>query len=229
MDLLDQHHVSWIDFFSDLPTAASSAYRTFPSRRLFGHDDGTGIPSSSRMMPPKPTPCALACGVVRRSGLRLLDPVAENDEHPPTDIRKGQSFVSMIVNALERARAGTTRSSSSRTTSMAVFYDHGRSSRANQGGARNPDGIDPGQCADASNKPARTQPGGGANCNFSAHDAAAICPGFTPPDLTGVLRQLRSARVRVPFVAVSPFSRPPTSRTRWRPYLAAGVHREAVR
>jgi hypothetical protein len=78
------------------------------------------------------------------------------------------------------------------------------------GAVRNPDGIDPGQCADLSNPPASTLPGGGANCNVvSPAEALAICPTFTPlgpyPADCANFDQLG---VRVPFIAVSPFSKP---------------------
>jgi phospholipase C len=73
----------------------------------------------------------------------------------------------------------------------------------------NPDGINPGQCADLSNPPASEQPGGGAQCDVSRSDAAAICPGFTAtgpyPANCANFNQLG---FRVPFIAVSPFSKP---------------------
>ena len=89
------------------------------------------------------------------------------------------------------------------------YYDHVAPPRAKQGGWRNPDGIDPGQCADLSAPPASQQPGGGTNCFVSRLDAASICSGFTPtgryPASCANFDQLG---FRVPFVAVSPFSKP---------------------
>jgi phospholipase C len=81
---------------------------------------------------------------------------------------------------------------------------------APQNGARTPDGIFPGQCADESNPPASEQPGGGATCNHSKTiDAPGICPDFTPtgpyPADCAAFDQLG---FRVPFAAVSPFSKP---------------------
>jgi phospholipase C len=89
------------------------------------------------------------------------------------------------------------------------FYDHVAPARARQGGALNPDGINPGQCADLSNPPASEQPGGGAQCGVSQAEALAICPNFTNtgpyPFSCANFNQLG---FRVPFIAVSPFSKP---------------------
>jgi phospholipase C len=89
------------------------------------------------------------------------------------------------------------------------FYDHVAPARAPQGGALSPDGIDPGQCADLSNPPASEQPGNGAQCTASEADALAICPKFTStgpyPFHCAHFNQLG---FRVPFIAVSPFSKP---------------------
>jgi phospholipase C len=81
---------------------------------------------------------------------------------------------------------------------------------ASQKGALNPDGINSGQCKDLSNPPASTQPGGGANCSISQTvDAPALCPTFTatgpyPPNCAN----FNQLGFRVPFIAVSPFSKP---------------------
>src|SRR5205807_5030101 len=64
-------------------------------------------------------------------------------------------------------------------------------------------------CEDLSNPPASEQPGGGAQCDISRSDAAAICPGFTAtgpyPASCANFNQLG---FRVPLIAVSPFSKP---------------------
>jgi phospholipase C len=133
----------------------------------------------------------------------------ENDEHPGSDIRLGQNHVAQIVNAV--------RSSPNWKDSIIFitydehggFYDHVGSPVAPQGGASNPDGIAPGQCADASNPPASSEPGGGANCSESESIEAAFCPGFTangpfPPGCA----DFNQLGMRVPLIAVSPFSKP---------------------
>ena len=90
---------------------------------------------------------------------------------------------------------------------------------APQGGARTPDGVYPGQCEDLSNPPASLQPGGGAECatnpisqtDTSVLDAEALCPQMKAnptgpyPKQCAAFDQLG---VRVPLIAVSPFSKP---------------------
>jgi len=93
------------------------------------------------------------------------------------------------------------------------FYDH-----VPPPAAAHPDGIDPGQCADLSNPPASLQPGGGAECtqpleggNSSVTAASLLCPAFAA-DPTGryprACANFDQLGVRVPFLAVSAFSRP---------------------
>jgi hypothetical protein len=90
---------------------------------------------------------------------------------------------------------------------------------APQGGAFTPDGIGPGQCADLSNPPASEELGGGAECSTnlldpadnSVADAKQLCPAFVNdpagpfPIDCATFDQLG---FRVPFVAISPFSKP---------------------
>jgi phosphoesterase family protein len=85
--------------------------------------------------------------------------------------------------------------------------------------ASTPDGIAPGQCADLSNPPASKQPGGGAECSSnpvsssdtSVADAERLCPQLatdpTGPYPTGCAN-FDLLGIRVPFIAVSPFSKP---------------------
>ena len=99
------------------------------------------------------------------------------------------------------------------------FYDHVQPPRAPQGGARTPDDIEPGQCADLSNVPASQQPGGGAQCSTnlasavdtSVNNAIALCPALAS-DPTGPFPKhcatFDQLGFRVPFIAVSPFAKP---------------------
>jgi hypothetical protein len=99
------------------------------------------------------------------------------------------------------------------------YYDHASSPRARQGGAKTPDGIAPGQCADLSNPPASLQPGGGAECSSnllsktdtSVLDAEQLCSQLAN-DPTGPYPEecatFNQEGVRVPFMAISPFSKP---------------------
>src|SRR5207237_125375 len=124
-------------------------------------------------------------------------------------IRGGQFFVSQIVRAVRSSACWQDSIVFITYDEHGGFYDHVAPPKAKQGGARNPDGIDPGLCADDSNPPVSEQPGAGAQSSVSPADAAALCPAFTPggpyPSSCPNFDQLG---FRVPFVAVSPFSIP---------------------
>ncbi len=81
---------------------------------------------------------------------------------------------------------------------------------APQGGALNPDGIDPGLCEDLSNPPASLLPGGGAQCEFSESDVAAICSTFTEETAPypAICANFNQLGFRVPFIVISPFAKP---------------------
>ena len=77
----------------------------------------------------------------------------------------------------------------------------------------------PGGCEDLSDPPASEQPGGGAECSFnflsatgtSLADAEALCPALAN-DPTGPYPKecanFNQEGVRLPFMAISPFSKP---------------------
>jgi phospholipase C len=99
------------------------------------------------------------------------------------------------------------------------FYDHVVPPRASQGHAPNPDGINPGQCADLSNPPTSLQPGQGAECSTNllsatdttVKDAADLCPQFAldpAGPFPAACANFDQYGLRVPFVAISPFSKP---------------------
>src|SRR6184192_1658302 len=159
-DLLDQNGVSWVNYFSDLPT--SGIFRPF---------------LSSHLQPVSAFSAQAAAGTL--PAVSLVDPILTGGQGNQSNDEHGG------------------------------FYDHVAPPAARQGGALNPDGINPGQCEDLSNPPASEQPGGGAQCTISQSDAAAICPGFTAtgpyPANCANFNQLG---FRVPFIAVSPFSKP---------------------
>jgi phospholipase C len=200
-DLLDQNGVSWVNYFSDLPTSGIFRQST-----------------SSHVQPVSAFSVAAATGTL--PAVSFVDPsffkdqtingsVYETDEHPPNDIRAGQYFVSQIVNALRKSPSWNDSILFITYDEHGGSYDHVAPAAARQGRALNPDGINPGQCEDLSNPPASEQPGGGAQCDISRSDAAAICPGFTAtgpyPASCANFNQLG---FRVPFIAVSPFSKP---------------------
>jgi len=88
--------VSWADYFQDAPQAG-----TF---RLFG---ATGIDPHFFPLPVLLQQAAGAPNLPALPSVSFVDPnfglfgiAQENDEHPPTDIQRGQAFVSLVVNAL---------------------------------------------------------------------------------------------------------------------------------
>src|SRR5215469_2017817 len=217
-DLLEAHAVTWADYFQDLP--AGGSFRLFSATPPFAHDPHflpytvflaqvSGVPGA----PPLPE-------------VSFVDPnfgffakAAENDEHPPADIQRGQAFISQLVNAVRNGPYWKDTIIFITYDEHGGFYDHVRPPQAPQGGARTPDGISPGQCADASNLPASAQPGGGAECSTNLVDpadssvanAAQLCAAFAANPTGPFPKECASfdqLGFRVPFIAVSPFSKP---------------------
>jgi phospholipase C len=202
-DLLNANGVSWTDYYSDLPYA-----------NIFNHSTASG-----HLKPVAQFATDAANGML--PAVAFVDPsvaadqmingnLYETDEHPPNDIRAGQYFVSTTVSALHNSPSWNDSILFITYDEHGGFYDHARPPAASQGGGATPDGIAPGQCADLSNPPASTEPGGGVTCNQSRDvEAPGICPDFTPtgpyPSDCATFDQLG---VRLPFIAVSPFAKP---------------------
>lgn len=208
-DLLDKNGVTWADYFQDFPQAAS--FRPLlvdrdphlvPLPVFFAQAADGSLPQVSFVDP----------------NFGVAGVASENDEHPPTDIQRGQAFVSQVVNAVRNSPNWQDSIIFITYDEHGGYYDHVKPPAAN-GGARTPDGIFPGQCADLSNPPASEQPGGGAECSTNAldpadnsvADAEALCPALAA-NPTGPFPAQCAAfgqfGVRIPFLAVSPFSKP---------------------
>jgi phospholipase C len=206
-DLLDQNGVSWADYFQDVPQSGS-----------FRPADVHNLPLAVFL--------AQASGVGSLPQVALVDPnlgvaghALENDEHPPTDIQRGQAYVSEVVNAVRNGPFWKDSIIFITYDEHGGFYDHAKPPRAPQAGRLNPDGINPGQCEDLSNPPASEQPGGGAECaqnpisttDTSVKDAEQLCPALAQ-DPSGpypaACANFNQLGVRVPLLAVSPFSKP---------------------
>jgi phospholipase C len=197
-DLLDNHGISWADYFDE--AAQDGIFRP---------------PDSAHTLP-------LAIFVQQAAGngtlpqVSLLDLSAVDDEHPPSDIQRGQYRVSQLIDAVRNGPFWKDSILFITYDEHGGFYDHVKPPQAPQNGERTPDGIYPGQCADLSNPPLSEQPGGGAKCssNFgsdtSLSDAEALCPTLAS-DPTGPFPASCAAfdqlGVRVPLIAVSPFSK----------------------
>lgn len=207
--LLNKFGVSWANYFQDAPQSASF------------------LPPNSHWLP-LVVFLAQAAGDSRAGPLpqvSFVDPdfglegTAENDEHPPSDIQRGQAYVSQVVSALRYGPYWQDSILFITYDEHGGFYDHIKPPAAAQGGALTPDGIAPGQCEDLSNPPASERPGGGANCSSnpisttdtSVKNAEALCPAMAE-DPTGPYpwqcANFNQLGVRVPLIAVSPFSKP---------------------
>jgi phospholipase C len=207
-DLMDKQGVTWADYFQDAPQGGDF--------RPFG---ATGVDPHFLPLPVFLAQAAGAPGVPALPQVSFVDPNfgligglrTENDEHPPTDIQRGQAFVSRVVNALRNGPFWQDSIIFITYDEHGGFYDHVKPARALQGHAPNPDGIDPGQCEDLSNPPASLKPGGGANCKISPAEAISLCPQLAA-DPTGLFpgfcANFDQLGFRVPFIAISPFSKP---------------------
>jgi phospholipase C len=219
-DLLDQHGIAWADYFQDAPQGAS--FRPFgappnidphfvPLQFFFAQAAG------SPQLPPLPQISFVDPNFglpVPNGGIQN-----QNDEHPPTDIQRGQAFVSRVVNAVRNGPFWQDSAIFITYDEHGGYYDHVEPPKAQQSGARTPDGISPGQCADLSNPPLSLLPGGGAECGFnlsgtldtSVGEAELLCPELITnptgpyPDGCASYDQLG---FRVPLMVVSPFAKP---------------------
>jgi phospholipase C len=207
-DLLENNGVSWADYFQDAPQGG--AFRQFSA---------TAIDPHFFPVPVFLAQAAGAPGVPELPTVTFVDPNfgifgirGENDEHPPTDIQRGQAFVSQVVNAV---RNGPHWDDS---VIFIVYDEHGGAyDHVAPPRAARPDAIGPGQCADLSNPPASLAPGGGAECHdnltggaTSVEDAIELCPAFAANPTGPFPRECASfdqLGVRVPFLAISPFSK----------------------
>jgi len=203
LDLLDSAGISWTDYFQDAARAA-----------VFRQPSGSATDAHFQPVQAFLSSAAGSMGAARLPQVSFVDPGAfgpnENDEHPPTDIQRGQLFVSQIVNAVRGGPYWQDSVVFITYDESGGFYDHVAPPLAPQGLARTPDGIFPGQCADLSNPPASQQPGAGAGCAVSESQARSLCAGLAQnpngpyPENCASFDQLG---VRVPFLVVSPFAK----------------------
>src|SRR5262245_36674980 len=200
-DRLDAAGITWVDYYTDLPFSlifATSSGHTKPISS-FATDAAAGTLPQVAFVDSSFT-----------ADVPINGSTYETDEHPPADIRAGEYATSQIITALRNSPSWNDSILFLTYDEHGGYYDHVKPALADQGGAITPDGIEPGQCADASNLPASAQPGGGVSCTHSATiDAPSICPGFTPTGpYPANCPNFNQLGFRVPLVAVSPFSKP---------------------
>ena len=213
-DLLDQGGVAWADYFSDVPQGGS--FRPFSASGADPHFLPVALFLAQASGAPGLSPLPSVAFIDPNFG--VLNPAAENDEHPPTDIQRGQAFVSQVVSALRNGPSWQDSVVFITYDEHCGSYDHVAPPPAPQGGARTPDGIAPGQCVDLSNPPMSLVPGAGAECSSnllsatdtSVADAIALCPALAANPTGPFPNQCASfdqLGFRVPFIAVSPFAK----------------------
>jgi len=209
-DLLNKYGVTWANYFQDAPQAAA-----------FLPNDPHFLPLAVFLAQAEGIP-----GTGALPQVSFVDPdfglegtLLENDEHPPTDIQRGQAYVSQVVNALRNGPYWKDSILFITYDEHGGYYDHAKSPAAPQGGALTPDGIAPGQCRDRSFPPFSEVPGGGAECSYnftsttdtSVADAEKLCPALAVnptgpyPAECATFNQLG---IRVPLIVVSPFAKP---------------------
>jgi phospholipase C len=210
-DLLDKNNVSWADYFQDAPQGAS--FRLFSTTSVDPH-----------FLPLASFYAQAAAGTL--PSVSFVDPnfdlsgaKAENDEHPPTDIQRGQVWVSQVISAVRNGPNWKDSIIFFTYDEHGGFYDHATPPAAPPNHALTPDGTAPGQCADLSNPPSSEQPGSGGECSSnpisttdtSVKDAIQLCPAMAA-NPTGPYPvscpNFNQLGVRIPFVAISPFSKP---------------------
>ena len=227
-DLLDAAGVTWLNYAEDLPTSATFrgnhlAFLAAHVRQLFNNvliksynptannfftdaADGT-LPQVSFIDPsflPSEFLTPLGPAFIGASG------GFETDEHPPFDIQAGEFVTSQIISAVRNGPNWKDSVIFLTYDEHGGFYDHVAPPAAAQRRALNPDGIDPGLCEDLSNPPASLLPGGGAECEFSESDVAAICATFTDETAPypAACANFNQLGFRVPFIVISPFAKP---------------------
>ena len=189
LDMLDNASVSWGEYvdasgLTELGIPYGALFRNPPLPPHFQTVDDFMSQAASGDLP----------------SVAFVDFSISNSEHPPYDIRAGEAEVAGIINAV---RTGPNWKDSIifwTYDEHGGFYDH-----VVPPSAVSPDNIPPGMCADASNTPASEKPGGGAQCSDSAAEEAQLCA----LALTGeaCITSFDQYGIRVPFVAISPFSK----------------------
>ena len=210
-DLLDNNKVSWADYSDDIPQGISFRNFLFDPLHFRGYSGPTPFGNVLNSFLQDAAAGTLPAISFVDPNFGILSPAKENDEHPGTngDIRKGQSFVAQAINAVRNGPNWSDSIIFVTYDEHGGFFDHAAPPEAPQGGELNPDGINPGQCADKSNPPASEMPNGGLSCSESNADAASLCPAFTPTGpYPADCANFNQLGVRVPLTAISPFSKP---------------------
>src|SRR5262245_55442725 len=207
LDLMDKEHVSWMNYYSDLP---SSGYlRPFLSEHLAPISQLATDLAAGR----------LADVTYIDADFGILGPSRESDEAPPNNIRRGQYFVAQNVAAIRNSKFWTDTIIVITYDEHGGCYDHVAPPPVRQHRKRTPDGIAPGQCADLSDPPTSEERGAGADMPGLRADWALslVVPDVQPVRLSCPVHRgvaVREAALRVAYAR--------------RPHVPGGPDREAV-
>lgn len=214
-DLLTARHVDWAESYQDVPEGA--AYLRFTSIT----DDTKNDPHFIRH-------ADLLDRLKGRAGAKPLPSVvwvnarigyfdkgaSTNNEHPSSDIQRGQAWVSQLLNDLRHGPYWKDSAVLITYDEGGGFYDHVKPPRAPQGGQRTPDGLNPGDCADASNLPASAKPGHGVDCLFvrkvgaTYDEILGLCPQYDPAKpYPAACPSFDQLGFRAPLMVISPFAK----------------------
>jgi phospholipase C len=184
LDMLDNNNVTWGEYVDT------------------GGVTELGIPYAGLFRTPGPPHFQTIGDFMSQASAANLPSVAfvdfslSNSEHPPFDIRAGEAEVAGIIKAV--------RSSPSWKDSIIFWtYDEhgGAYDHVVPPSAVSPDGIPPGECADAPNP----KPGNGAQCSDSNKQQQQLCLQAKPGE--ACVSSFDQYGIRVPLVAISPFSK----------------------
>jgi phospholipase C len=206
-DLLDAAQVDWAESFQDIPEGL--AYRRLGDPRFIKHADLLdrlkGAPGAK----------ALPSVVWVNARKGYFQPNTNSDEHPSTDIQRGQAWVSELLNDLRQGPHWKDSVVLITYDEAGGFYDHVHPPPAPQGGHKTPDGLNPGDCADGPLTPAYGRKGAGVVC------ARERKPGLTYDEIMGICPQYDPAKpypaacpnfdqlgFRAPLMVISPFAKP---------------------
>jgi phospholipase C len=214
-DLLNARGVDWAESYQDVPEGA--AYLRFTSITDDSKNDPHFIHHADLLdrLKGKPGAKALPSVVWVNARIGYFDKQTMTNEHPPTDVQRGQAWVSALLNDLRQGPYWKDSAVLITYDEGGGFYDHVRPPPAPQGGQRTPDGLSPGECADASNLPASARPGHGADCFHerkvgTTHDEIlGICPRYDPArPYPADCPSYDQLGFRAPLLVISPFARP---------------------
>ena len=214
-DKLDAAGVSWGESYQDVPEGA--AYRRFVSLTDPGQNDPHFMRHAELLDTLKGAPGAkpLPSVVWVNAWIGYFDKgMKTNNEHPSSDIQRGQAWVSALLSDLRHGPYWKDSVVLITYDEGGGFYDHVKPPAAPQMGARTPDGLSPGECADASRLPGSAAPGHGENCFFerkigTTHDEILqLCPQYEPgKPYPAACPSYDQLGFRAPLMVISPFAK----------------------